>query len=311
MPGNSRNFVISYVGFTITTLPEYVYSGTTLQMLSCEPYDGCAFPLARKITVIVFLRDDIQFEHSFIMANISTLVQRIKQMVPMAKDLLLSLVAYRDINHTTGHYFDDLATQLFQLVGHIELDHCEAYFYLQEMQLNDVRNLVCIRHATRHGVGTFIQLGRLNVSTLELLDIQISDTNGVSSIIQDENGTYISYPRLIALCLHRGLGNVERPLVFKDAVPFSILRHLKIPSKYPVVDDTFFRGNVATLKMLDMRLDSTSVSMLRAYSVFTPQSHPSLRRVCIEFDDNSVPGRLVLNAEALQFVLGIGTQTSV
>ncbi|KAJ2748372.1 hypothetical protein GGI19_006140 [Coemansia pectinata] len=119
-----------------------VYSGTTLRMLSCEPYDGCAFLLVHKITVIVFLGDNIKTKHSVVMANISAFVQRIKQMAPMAKDFLLRPMVHSGVNHTTGHYFNDLATQLFQIAERIEIGLTDALSFIQGLQLNGVRNLV-------------------------------------------------------------------------------------------------------------------------------------------------------------------------
>ncbi|KAJ2053173.1 hypothetical protein H4S04_000853 [Coemansia sp. S16] len=113
---------------------------------------------------------------------------------------------------------------------------------------------------------------------------------------QQSEGSYVS--------------NLPLP-VFEDAMPFPILRRLKIPFMYPVGNDIFFRGNAATLEYLSIKLNRDIVVMLREHSVFTPRSHSSLRRVNVEYDDSSEPGELASNAEALQFVLSIGTRASV
>ncbi|KAJ2104197.1 hypothetical protein GGI09_000244 [Coemansia sp. S100] len=288
-----------------------VYSDAALQILSCEPYGVCAFPFVRRITFFIVLNDNIQTEQSVVVANIVAFVERVKQMAPKASDFRLSPVAYRGIRHTTVRHFDYLATQLFQLAEKAELCFVNGHEYHWEPQLDGVFNLVHIRHTTRHNIPTFIRLARLNARTLESLDIMIANTTDVSSIIQDADGTYISYPRLVTLFLGGGsyVSNLPLP-VFEDDMPFPILRRLKIPFMYPVGDDTFFRGNAATLEYLSIKLNRAIVVMLREHSVFTPRSHPSLRRVIVEYDDSSEPGELTSNAEALQFVLSIGTRAS-
>ncbi|KAJ2117777.1 hypothetical protein IW146_000476 [Coemansia sp. RSA 922] len=289
-----------------------VYSDAALQILSREPYGVCAYPFVRRITFFIVLDDNIETEQSVVVANIVAFVERVKQMAPKASDFRLSPVAYRGIHHTTARHFDYLATQLFQRAEKAELCFVNGHEYHWEPQLDDVFNLVHIRHTTRHNIPTFIRLARLNARTLESLDIVIANTTDVSSIIQDADGIYISYPRLVTLFLG-GVSYVSNlPLpVFEDAMPFPILRRLKIPFMYPVGDDTFFRGNAATLEYLSIKLNRDIVVMLREHSVFTPRSHPSLRRVIVEYDDSSEPGELTSNAEALQFVLSIGTRASV
>ncbi|KAJ2256605.1 hypothetical protein GGI13_001137 [Coemansia sp. RSA 455] len=289
-----------------------VYTDAALQILSREPYDLCAFPFARQITFFIVLGDNIQTEQSVVVANIIAFVERVKQMAPRASDFRLSPVACRGIHHTTVRHFDYLATRLFQLVEKAKLCFVNGHEYHWEPQLDDVFNLVHIRHTTRHNIPTFIRLARLNVRTLESLDIMIANTTGVSSIIQDADGTYISYPCLVTLFLGGGsyVSNLPLP-VFEDAMPFPILQRLKIPFMYPIGDDAFFRGNAATLEYLSIELNRAIVVMLREHSVFTPRSHPSLRRVNVEYDNSFEPGELTSNAEALQLVLSIGTRASV
>ncbi|KAJ2871307.1 hypothetical protein GGH93_004921 [Coemansia aciculifera] len=289
-----------------------VYSGEALQMLSHSPYDGCAFPLVRKITFTIGLGDNIQTKQAVVATNISAFVQRIKQMAPMAKTFMLSPLACGHVNNCTGQYFDDLATQLFRLVGHIEYGFINKYSDIRELHLDEVRNLVSIEHITYHSIDTFIGLARLNAATLEYLNIAPSKTNGAIGIIRDANGAYIIYPCLTTLFL--GASSTEfnaPPPAFEDIVPLPSLRHLEIPPKYPFCNDVLFRGNAATLKCLELALSRSMVAMLREYSVFTPQSHPSLRSVYVEFDNNSVPGAFATKAGARKFVLGIGVRASM
>ncbi|KAJ2041664.1 hypothetical protein H4S03_000199 [Coemansia sp. S3946] len=214
-----------------------VYSDAALQILSREPYGVCAYPFVRRITFFIVLDDNIETEQSVVVANIVAFVERVKQMAPKASDFRLSPVAYRGIHHTTARHFDYLATQLFQRAEKAELCFVNGHEYHWEPQLDDVFNLVHIRHTTRHNIPTFIRLARLNARTLESLDIVIANTTDVSSIIQDADGIYISYPRLVTLFLG-GVSYVSNlPLpVFEDAMPFPILRRLKIPFMYPVDD---------------------------------------------------------------------------
>ncbi|KAJ2104280.1 hypothetical protein GGI09_000197 [Coemansia sp. S100] len=267
-----------------------MYTDAALQVLSREPYGVCAFPFVRQITFFIVLNNDIQTEQFVVVANIVAFVERVKQMAPKASDFRLSPVVYRGIHHTTVHHFDYLATRLFQLAEQAELCFVNGHEYHWEPQ---------------HNIPTFIRLARLNAQTLESLDIRIANTTGVSSIIQDAEGTFISYPREGSY-----VSNLPLP-VFEDAMPFPILRRLKIPFMYPVGNDIFFRGNAATLEYLSIKLNRDIVVMLREHSVFTSRSHSSLRRVNVEYDDSSEPGELASNAEALQFVLSIGTRASV
>ncbi|KAJ2056264.1 hypothetical protein GGI17_006282 [Coemansia sp. S146] len=262
-----------------------IYTGTALQILSRAPYDGCAFPLVRRITFTIFLGDSAQAKQSLVATNISALVQRIKQMAPMAKDFQMRPNAYGVKYHSAGHHFDDL--------------------------LNGVRNLVCLAYDTRLSSRTLIRLIRRSAPTLESLDIELPKTSVVPSIIQDADGTYISYPRLVSLNLRRWLVDTKVPTsVFKDAVPFPSLRRLAFLLQYPFGDDILFRGNAVTLEYLRMPLGVSTALMLPRHGVFTPQNHPSLRHVSI-WNDGLVPGAFATNAEALRFVLSIGTRVSV
>ncbi|KAJ2879995.1 hypothetical protein H4R27_004986 [Coemansia aciculifera] len=289
-----------------------VYSGTALKMLSRGLYDGCAFPLVRRITFTIILGDNNRTEQPVVAANISAFVQRIKQMAPMAKALLLDPDSPSTIDHSTGDHFDDLATQLFQLVGQIELGPFSAHSDLRELQLDIVRDLVCIKHTTGHSIDMFHQLARRSAPTLESLEIFTSETRGFATLIQDADGAYVSYLCLTALCLDGNLVDPSvLPPIFKNAIPFPCLRRLEILSECSFGDDTFFRGNAATLEYLHMPLSGSTVIMLRKHSVFTPQSHPRLRHASIISDDNVVPGVLATNAEALKFVLGIGHRAPV
>ncbi|KAJ2255941.1 hypothetical protein GGI13_001370 [Coemansia sp. RSA 455] len=289
-----------------------IYSGTAPQMLSRAPYEGCALPLVRQITFTIVLGNGVEAEKSAVAANIGALMQRLRQMAPMAKTFQLNPMRYRVKNHISSDYFAELATQLFQLVRHIEYGHIHTYRGIPGLHLERVHNLVSIEHATDRCTGAFIGLAQQNAPTLESLSMRLPRVCLATGIIQNTNGVYISYPCLRTLCLWGGFRDAKEPLpVFKGAIPFPSLRYLKLLMSYPFGDDIFFRGNVATLECLRMFPQVPTVIMLRRYDVFTPQSHPSLRCVSIECYDNLVPSAFATRTGALQFFLNIGTRASV
>ncbi|KAJ1905369.1 hypothetical protein GGI09_002179 [Coemansia sp. S100] len=288
---------------------EDIYSGTALKMMSRAPYDGCAFPMVFRIVFVVYLGDNIRAKPSVAAANISALVKRIKQAAPRAQAFQLNPNTCKAIDHSTSDLFDDLATQLFRLVGQIELCPFSGHSDLRELQLQGVYKLVRIKHTTGHSIGTFTRLARQSASTLESLDIFILETNGAICIIQDSDGTCAIYPRLTTLCLDGDSDDSDiLPPGSKDVVPFPSLRRLMSRFKYPLGDDTFLRGNSATLEYLSMPLTRSTVAMLQKHSIFTPQSHPRLRHVNIECHYDLVPDSFATNTKALQFILGIGTK---
>ncbi|KAJ2061150.1 hypothetical protein GGI17_003260 [Coemansia sp. S146] len=288
-----------------------IYSGRAQQMLSCEPYDGCLFPLAHQIAFTIGLGEFIWAEQSVVAANISAFVQRIKRTAPAAKIYQLSTKGPRVVSPTMDSHFDDLATQLFRLVGQIEYRHSNANSL--ELQLDGVCNLVHIRDTTTgHSNSTFTRLARRNALTMESLEINLSNTSGFADTIQDTDGGYVTYPRLTTLFLGGGMAASSiPPPVFKDVVPFPSLRYLTLSHSYPFGDDIFFRGNATTLEHLSLWLGRSTAVVLREYRVFAPQSHPSLQRVTVRCYEDIIPGAFVSKADALRFVLSIGTQTPV
>ncbi|KAJ2104112.1 hypothetical protein IW146_008714, partial [Coemansia sp. RSA 922] len=76
-----------------------IYSGTAPQMLSRAPYEGCALPLVRQITFTIVLGNGVEAEKSAVAANIGALMQRLRQMAPMAKTFQLNPMRYRVKNH--------------------------------------------------------------------------------------------------------------------------------------------------------------------------------------------------------------------
>ncbi|KAJ2838646.1 hypothetical protein FBU31_000873 [Coemansia sp. 'formosensis'] len=219
----------------------------------------------------------------------------------------MSLRASEVAVHRTGHHIDDLVTRLSKLVGNIDINTYRSRSDLRDLRLEGVHNLVYLELMC-HPSSTLNLLAQRNTSTLEFLCISLSNTNGVPGIIQDTDGTYISYPYLATLELRGNTDNAnDLPPVFGDYVPFPILRRLIIDCAYPVRDNTLFKGNSATLEHLSMRLSYSIVVILCRHRVFTPESHPKLQYVRVWNASHHVPDIFATNAEALRFILSIGT----
>ncbi|KAJ2771593.1 hypothetical protein GGI18_005014, partial [Coemansia linderi] len=67
-----------------------IYSGQALRMLSREPYEGCAFPVVRRVTFGIVLGNNIRAKPSVAAANIAAFVQRVNEMAPKVKCFILS-----------------------------------------------------------------------------------------------------------------------------------------------------------------------------------------------------------------------------
>ncbi|KAJ2354329.1 hypothetical protein GGH92_000098 [Coemansia sp. RSA 2673] len=134
----------------------------------------------------------------------------------------------------------------------------------------------------------------------------------VLGLVQDAKGNHVVYPRLITLKVSLGsdIDGLKSP-VFHGGAPFSTLRRLHIKLANPFNNDTFFRGNAATLELLDTELDSLSISMLRKYKVFVPGSHPKLQVVMIRYSDDYVSESFTSSADALQYMYNIGSGAAV
>ncbi|KAJ2873316.1 hypothetical protein H4R27_006595, partial [Coemansia aciculifera] len=70
-----------------------VYSGKALEVVSRAPYDGCYFPLARKLAFI-FVNDtkdrtdeDVRIDPLTARTNIGAFVERIKETAPLVSEI--------------------------------------------------------------------------------------------------------------------------------------------------------------------------------------------------------------------------------
>ncbi|KAJ2859608.1 hypothetical protein GGH94_006006 [Coemansia aciculifera] len=297
-----------------------ICSGRALNILSCAPYNGCAFPMVHKLKFYfnppppLKLQGDHTPDPQEIQANVSAFVQRIKVLAPMLSEIGVSVNLYSfDSSRTNDWWFDNLATELFQLANRIEY---ESPSMATRMTLlpDQVRNLTHIHYsAIVNGHNEqILQLARQNSSTLQSLIITLQGIADVSSLIQSTDGSYISYPCLYKLKAKQWMnpGISQRP-VFVGALPFPALRYLGIGYDYPFGDDTIFRGNADTLEYLETMLSHATAAMLYKHNVFTPSSHPKLKCVKLTQMSDLVPNQFTSAAECMQFMLSIAPGASV
>ncbi|KAJ2331259.1 hypothetical protein GGI00_003335 [Coemansia sp. RSA 2681] len=221
-----------------------------------------------------------------------------------------------DSSRMVNRQFSDLVSRFFQLVSSIGYGLVNSYSLPIELQLDNICNLVDIKldsMARADDTCQFIRLARQNAQTLQSLCIvSWKEEVDIAALVQYANGRLVTYPCLRKLQLH-GLSDVtiSRYQEFLGAVPFPNLRSLLVKCVYPFSDDTLFRGNAATLEVLEIQLTRSMISMLRKYSVFTPASHPKLQCVNIRYFDKFTPDAFASMAAVAQFSLSIGPKAPV
>ncbi|KAJ2069184.1 hypothetical protein GGI08_000490 [Coemansia sp. S2] len=234
--------------------------------------------------------ENIRNEQLRVKTNIRAFVRRVKQMAPLAGKISVQLSGYYDMSRVGNQNFGELISRLYQLVSHVD----------------------CISGFGIGNVSQFVQLVRKNALTLQSLILECRQHINVLGLVQDAKGNHVVYPRLITLKVSLGsdIDGLKSP-VFHGGAPFSTLRRLHIKLANPFNNDTFFRGNAATLELLDTELDSLSISMLRKYKVFVPGSHPKLQVVMIRYSDDYVSESFTSSADALQYMYNIGSGAAV
>ncbi|KAJ2041580.1 hypothetical protein IW146_000716 [Coemansia sp. RSA 922] len=294
-----------------------VYSGKALEAISRSPYDGCSFPLARRLIFILVkdikgvMDEGVRIDPLLVEANIGAFVQRVKQMAPLVGEIRVQ-PGYRDNSSSIpSQYFDHLASRLYQLANRVDYGNISYLADTLRLQLDMICHLTylgCSSGSSIGNVSQFIQLARKNALTLQSLILGCRQNINVLGLVQDAEGNHVAYPRLKYLNLWSMTDTDEpnRPQ-FHSAGPFPILQRLRINLYCSFDDDTFFRGNAATLESLHMQLDSLRISMLRKYKVFVPGSHPSLQVVKLSYTDEFLSTPFSLPADVMEFVYNIGS----
>ncbi|KAJ2458912.1 hypothetical protein GGF42_001779 [Coemansia sp. RSA 2424] len=293
------------------------------------PYEGCAFPLVRTLSfqlsahveggVYTTGYGDDNYSTERLKgyppgtgANIAAFVQRLKEMVPAARDVIMKCNTEKSLQRGDKHMVD-LVQQLFDLAEKHTTINYAIFRIAYYVDLTPISNIVNIRCSVRDKPDPMLALARRCAQTLQTLDIHDGCASAMSRFIQDpDSGAYAEYPRLQILIINTFAAYVTslRP-VFNGAVPFPSLCRLRIDSDYPFDDDVAFRGNSATLESLRLALQPATVAMLKKYSVFTPTSHPKLHCVDIHSLQHYEPCPFASFASYTQFVLSIAPDAAV
>ncbi|KAJ2028568.1 hypothetical protein IWW57_002089 [Coemansia sp. S610] len=296
-----------------------VFLGEALDKLSGVPSNNCVFPRAH-LVIFVFAEDymdeendaDTAIDLARASSNTRAFVQRIKQMAPSVSKIKMKLPDRDGISSVPNQPFDDLVSQLYELASHVGYSYESIGADPLRLRLGTACHLTHISYestASRGNVDEFVRLAKMNTSTLQSLVIRSEGDMDVLSLVQDADGRHVTYPCLVALSLIAYDVDDDEPHrpTFQGAAPFPTLRRLTVFLNSPFNDDTFFRGNAATLEQLFYILDGESVSMLRKYKVFAPDSHPKLQAVRLCLLEDFRLESFASPAEAMRFVHNIGS----
>ncbi|KAJ2875842.1 hypothetical protein GGH93_001238 [Coemansia aciculifera] len=297
-----------------------VYAGAALRVLSVRPYDGVAFPLVKKLKVILcyscgceeFKGGDAGFPRNAA-PNIGEFVRRVKQMAPAIGEVVISTQGgSMDPDGYEFVFFKDLFSRLFEIVKPTAFnDPCGEMSRF--ISMDQIRDLVRLTSHVDDLTVQLLQLTRRSAQTLQHLDIKSNHSTNVAGLITDpDSGEYAEYPRLRKLtldlaCMSR---DIRKP-VFNGAMPFPSPCQLYVGASYPFGDDVFFRGNSATLEYLSLALYQETVAILSTHCVFTPTSHPHLQYVNIIQPSRGTTNDFATPIAYLEYVMSIAPGASV
>ncbi|KAJ2040117.1 hypothetical protein H4S03_001248 [Coemansia sp. S3946] len=288
-----------------------ICEGHALRLLSTRPYDGCAFPQARKLTfelvVCCTYAGEPEYTYPGADDNTSAFIKRIKEMSPRVSEIYLG-ISYKSGDSTpgSGKHMRFLVSKLSELTDTTFFtDGCDELF--KSPDLVPVCKLARISFKIKNDASQITQLARLNALTLQTIGICSCGDVDISGLIRDpDDGECVEYPRARTLIMwfRSDSAVLQRPNL-KGAVPFPNLQRLVLGSGHPFGDDVLFRGNGATLKYLSLSLTSEFVTLLTRHNVFTSTSHPKLLYVAIHLPFAFYPDELVEATACLKFGYGI------
>ncbi|KAJ2459067.1 hypothetical protein GGF42_001691 [Coemansia sp. RSA 2424] len=308
-----------------------IYTGQALRLLLSAPYEGCAFPLVRKISIDIaadnhdsdnhwhgsvddYLMDKYKAYPPDIAANIAAFVLRLKEMMPAISEVGISHSnAVEDMLKCRDTHLMDVAQRLFNIVETPTVLAYSRHGFTGYLDLEPVNSLVRLECYVRNDQDAFLPLTHRSAQTLQTLEIHVTDMPDISGLIRDsDGGGYVEYSRLQNLRIRMDRDSAApQKLVFDDAVPFPSLRRLYIDRSYPFDDDVLFRGNSSSLEIFSVTLLPATVAMLKSYNVFTPTSHPNLQCVDIQTPLQETIDLFPSAAAYTQFVLSIAPKSSV
>ncbi|KAJ2637304.1 hypothetical protein GGF44_002974 [Coemansia sp. RSA 1694] len=288
-------------------------------MLSRAPYKDCVFPLVRSLSFTLDMnnrRKGRDIYASVAQDNIAAFVQRLRLMAPRAHESSVYAPNRNKWPENSVGHFTSLVKQILLRTNRFDnrLGEIRRTEYLN---FAGVCNLAHISYSFDDNRAIYFQLVRQCAPTLQALQLQSrtgvrAEHLNLFGLIQDDNGSCVTYSCLqsLTLDLWNSSATPQRPSlgVF---VAFPVLQHLTIKDQYPFGDDTLFRGNAATLESLRMRMDNSTIKMLRERRVFTQTSHPRLQIVATDGAVDLAQSGFVTSADYMQFMLGIGFRAAV
>ncbi|KAJ2639886.1 hypothetical protein GGF44_002634, partial [Coemansia sp. RSA 1694] len=307
-----------------------IYAGTALQQLSSAPYEDCAFPLVRQLTIGLCLGDKLKQINENrpptsldsyppdTTANIAAFIQRVRQMAPDIRkvDVLPDPSVQQLVVQRNAHIMD-LIQQLYSIVKVKIATTYGSVILVEYLDLEPIHDLVRVDYGIYDTSSRIMPLLRRNAHTLQYLRLRASISNtrlDYTALIRDPDngGKLVEYSCLHTLQLYSYSATPAlQNSVSNGAVVFPSLLHLGIHGFYPFDDDVLFRGNAATLESLQTCLSPATVAILKRHKVFTPTSHPKLKYVNTDMRFSDVPSPFATAAEYLQFVLKIAPGASV
>ncbi|KAJ2029297.1 hypothetical protein IWW57_001776, partial [Coemansia sp. S610] len=304
-----------------------VYSGKALDVLLHLPLNGYTFTRVRQITFVCYWAEgeesrsqqqmDSVESRAEDMAVVCAFVDAVKRMAP-----LVDYVIVQTEDLSTGElqlsdlHFGDIVSRLFQLTNRVSYLSIVSRLPMR-LLLDDIRDLVHFSYQSNSGVtddhALAMQVARQSAPTLKYLCFAARMRTSLSDLFQDSGrGSYTSYPCLLSLVLdHWTPLPVLVPPVSRNVVLFPQLQGLSMSTAYPFSDDVPFRGNAATLRVLDVVASRELCVILQRYRVFGPTSHPGLYDVKVEWQDEGTQDYFESSEAYAQFVLSIGPGAAV
>ncbi|KAJ2584174.1 hypothetical protein GGH95_000555 [Coemansia sp. RSA 1836] len=305
-----------------------VYSGRALQRLSGAPYEVCAFPLVRQLTISLswydkhrqdfgsYSPDGLDSYPPDTTTNIAAFVQRVKQMAPNIREVDMRYCPdIRKLVKRHDTHMVDLVQQLYDIVKAKTTITYNSESLVEYIDLDLIRsNLVRVDYCINVASSRIMPLVRRSAQTLQSLKVTVVAPIDYIELIwdPDSGGRWMEYPRLHTLRLYPKYETViSRSSISSGAVLFPNLSHLGIHGFYPFCDDVLFRGNAATLESLKFWLNLATVALLKRLKAFTPTSHPKLQWVNVNLPPYVATRTFASVAGYLQFALSIAPGAAV
>ncbi|KAJ2864227.1 hypothetical protein GGH94_003053 [Coemansia aciculifera] len=135
-------------------------------MLSHAPYDGCAFPLVRRIVFLIVTDDGLE-EDMETESNMVAFAQRVKQMAPNVNDICVRPMDYDALRYNSSPIYGGLVVRLLLLAIRVQYGEPGEPVASVDLPSYDFRNIVHIKCTTENYDQGFIKLAHQNSTTLE------------------------------------------------------------------------------------------------------------------------------------------------